>query len=350
MSQAVLVRSPNWVGDAVMSLPFFASLRAALPDASIICLCRPLLTSLYETVPAIDRVLSLDESKGRSGFGSVRLNAARLRAEQFGLAFSLPASFGSALMLWLARIPRRVGYAAEARALLLTDTLPYGRNGRRPHRAEGYLALLSLALPDAPISRDLVFEPGDTASQQVDAIWLDSSSARQELIIAMAPGAAQPNKMWATKRFSQLAGRWIDQVNGRVVFVGAQQDRERAEQVAAVMRAESVTNLAGAGDLPFAAEIIRRADVFVGNDSGLVHLAAAVGTPTVVISGPGDPSEVSPFSPVAVTVKRPLFCSPCYKNTCWRKDKPLECLTDIEVDEVWQRVRELISPIQSSAS
>jgi heptosyltransferase-2 len=338
MSDRVLVRAPNWVGDAIMALPFFVSLRTTLRDAEITCLCRSSLSALFESVPAIDRVLCLDESRGRSGFASIRLNAARLREEQFDIAFSLPSSFGATLMLWLARIPRRFGHAAEARGPLLTDSLPYGPNGKRPHRAEGYLSLLRLAFPGATIVSELTFSPPESARAMVAELWPDSTADKKRRVLALAPGAAQPNKMWASERFAHLAQRWLEDTEGTVVLVGGPVERERSQQIAEAVGSDRIIDLTGAGDLAVAAEIIRRADVFVGNDSGLAHLSATVGTRTVVISGPGDPTEVAPFSPLAVTVKRPLFCSPCYKNVCWRKDKPLECLTEISVDEVWQHV------------
>jgi heptosyltransferase-2 len=319
-----------------MSLPFFASLRATLPEATLVCSCRPSLTSLFESVSDVDRVLPLDESRGRSGLAAARLNAACLREENADCAFSLPSSFGSALMLWLARIPKRIGHAAEGRGMLLTHSLPYGKNGDRPHRTEGYLSLLELAFPNATITRELKFQPNAAAVDAVHALWSDVN--RSGPILALGPGAAQPNKMWVPERFAAVAKRWIDEIGGSVIFVGSAAERERTEEIKENLDSERVSDYAGAGNIAVAGEIIRRADVFVGNDSGLVHLAAAAGTKTVAISGPGDPAEVSPFSPLAVTVKHPLFCSPCYKNVCWRKDKPLECLTAVQVDHVWEQV------------
>ena len=103
------------------------------------------------------------------------------------------------------------------------------------------------------------------------------------------------------------------------------------------------TWVAGAGPLLFTAEIIRRSAVFIGNDSGLAHVAAAVGTPTVVLSGPGDPTEVAPYTDKAVTIAKTIFCKPCYKNYCWRKDRPLECLELIEVDEAYAAAKAALS-------
>ncbi len=339
MPDRCVVRAPNWVGDAVMALPFFISLRQNIgPDAHIACLCRPPLASLYRQVPEISEVIELDESLGVHGWCSIRYNGRRLRDRQFDAAFCLPTSFGSALMFWLARISARYGHAADARRFLLTRSLPYDPDGRRPHRAEGYLSLLSLRWPNPVLSRQLRFEPGTEASSQVDALMAGTRANGSIPLLAIAPGAAQPNKMWMLPNFAAVASRWIDELHGHVVLVGADADKERCDELAAIAAPRNIRNLAGAGDLPVAAEIIRRAQVFVGNDSGLAHLAAAVGTRVVVISGPGDPTEVAPFSSHAVTVRHPVFCSPCFKNYCWRKDKPLECLTEISAEDVWTHV------------
>jgi len=334
-----LVRAPNWVGDAVMSLPFFASLRLnAGSGAEVVCLCRAALAPLFRDVPQINGVVELDETEGRHGWRFIRRNSRRLREQGFSTAFCLPTSFGSALMLRFARIPRRLGHAAECRRLLLTRSIPYGPNGRREHRAEGYLSLLRLQWSNPTRARELSFIPGSTARAQVDVVLGEKQGRPAPPVLAIAPGAGQPNKMWMTAHFAAIAARWIDEFHGSVLLVGSDSDRTRCDEVAYMAARERIRNLAGLCDIAAAGEIIRRTDVFLGNDSGLAHLAAAVGTRCVVISGPGDPTEVAPFSPLAVTVRHPVFCSPCYKNHCWRKDKPLECLTQIGVDEVWRHI------------
>jgi lipopolysaccharide heptosyltransferase II len=319
-----------------MSLPFFASLKKNAPDATIVCLTRQHLVPLFACAEGVDRVLPLDETAGRSGWRSQWRNATILRREKFDLGFCLPPSFGSALMLWLARIPRRVGHAADGRRFLLTDSLPYGRNGSRPHRTDGYQALLDLVWPNPVRERDLRYVPGEAAQHAVDGLWERSGLDQAARILAIGPGAAQPNKLWPSERFAEVARRWIATPGGTVIIVGAAGEQTICAAVAQAARERNVFNFNGAGDLTIAAEIIRRAHLFVGNDSGLSHLAAAVGTPTVVISGPGDPGEVAPYSPYALTVKKPLFCSPCYRNVCWRRDKPLECQDLVNVDDVWE--------------
>lgn len=335
----IIVRTPNWVGDAVMALPFLASLRLNAPNADIAVLTRPFLAEFYSQVNACSRVIALDESRGRHGLASVWRNAMKVRSEPFDLGFTLPPSFGAALMLRLAGVTKRVGHSSDRRGWLLTDKVPFLPNGKRPHRARSYLSLLNLAFPDARLDTNLRYDPGVTARASVDSIFLRHGISGS--ILAIGPGAAQPNKIWGSDRFAAIGRRWIEDYSGSVLIVGGSSDAAIAATVASSIGSQKVVNLCGAGSLPVAAEIIRRATVFVGNDSGLSHLASAVHTPVVVISGPGDPSEVAPFGKQTMTVKKSLHCSPCYSNTCHRTDHPLECQDLVTAEEVWDSVHRL---------
>jgi len=337
----IIVRTPNWVGDAVMALPFLSSLRLNAPDSEITLITRPFLADFYAQVSTCNRVIALDESHGRHGHRSVWRNGMLLRPERYDLAFCLPPSFGAALMMRLAGIRRRVGHSSDRRGWLLTDTIPYLPNGQRPHRALGYIELLNLVFPDSRVDTELHYDCGSSAKATVDSIFSKQGIEDSERILALAPGAAQPNKLWRTDRFATIGRRWLEQQSARVVIVGGEADRVVAEAVATAIGSDRVVNLCGVGSLPVAGETIRRAAIFVGNDSGLSHLASAVGTPVVVISGPGDPSEVAPFGKGALTVKKALYCSPCYSNTCYRTDHPLECQDLVTVDEVWDSVHRL---------
>lgn len=346
----IVVRTPNWVGDAVMALPFLSSLRLNAPNSEICVVTPPFLTEFFSQVRPCDRVLALDESQGRHGLLAVWRNSSVLRPLEFDLGFCLPPSFGTALMMRLAGVKRRVGHSADRRGLLLTDKSPYLPDGQRPHRALGYLSLLNLIWQDAKIDRNLHYEPGIAARSAVDDLFREKGVLGSDRILALSPGAAQPNKLWRTESFAEVGRRWLDVKGGTVLLVGGVADKAVADAVSAGVRSDRVVNLCGAGSLPLAGEISKRADVFVGNDSGLSHLAAAVGTPVVTISGPGDPSEVEPFAQNVVTVKKSLFCSPCYSNTCYRKDHPLECQDLVSVDDVWEALHALPQRTRSSRS
>jgi len=332
-TDSIIVRAPNWVGDAVMATPFFASLRKTFPASTITCLCRTLVADIFRHSPNIDRVIELDESRGRSGWPTIRLNAGGLRHERFDLAISLPNSLSAAMIFWLARIPQRFGYRGDWRRLLLTGSLPFPEKGKRPHRAECYLALLKLTTITPVFDRTLSLTIPDKIATEVAGVMAERGVDPSSPYVAMAPGAAQPNKMWLPERFAELARRLTD--GGMpVVLVGGPAERKLAEQIIASSGKSTIINLAGTGSLLHTAEITRRAAVFVGNDSGLAHVAAAVGTRSVILSGPGDQIEVAPYSDKAITIAKEVFCKPCYKNYCWRKDKPLECLELIGIDEV----------------
>lgn len=333
----IIVRTPNWVGDAVMSLPFIASLRLNAPDSDITLLTRSSLVEFFTQVQSANRVIPLNESSGQHGFRTVWRNAAALRVNSYTLGFCLPPSFGSALMFRLAGVKRRVGHAADRRGWLLSDRVPYLPNGKRPHRAEGYLQLLGRVWDSPRIDRALRYNPGNAARSNAGTLLHKTGIPENPLMLAIAPGAAQPNKMWAPDRFSDVCNRWLEQSGAIAVVVGGPNDREIAGRIR-VTKPDRLFNLCAAGSLPEVAAILERAKVFVGNDSGLSHLAAAAGARAVVISGPGDPSEVAPFVANARTVKKSLFCSPCYSNTCFRKDHPLECQELVSVDDVWEAV------------
>ena len=389
---SIAVRAPNWVGDAVMAGPFFSSLRRALPDAQITCLCRPLVTDLFRHNSDIDLILELDETYGRSGWKMIQMNAARVKGHAFDLAISLPNSLSSALMFFLARIRERVGYRGDWRRMLLTRSMTFPKKGHRPHRVESYLRLLELIVRPV-VDRKLRLVIDDQSATAVDEKLRALNLLPPTRYVAIAPGAAQPNKMWMPDRFAALAQRLVKDGLG-VVLVGGPSERELCELVAGIparrvaghsaggapdlcgpdlgqgfkedtglsgtdsvtgvtgttdrdhrrpILSDHIINLAGAGPLLFTAEIIRRSAVFIGNDSGLAHVAAAVGTPTVVLSGPGDPTEVAPYTDKAVTIAKTIFCKPCYKNYCWRKDRPLECLELIEVDEAYSAAKAALS-------
>ena len=376
--ERILVRAPNWVGDAVMATPFFGSLRRTFPEAAITCLCRPLVADIFRYNPDINHVRELDETFGRSGWKAIRANAARLKGEPFDLAISLPNSLSSALIFFFARIPERVGYRGDWRRIMLTRSMTFPKKGDRPHRVESYLRLLDLVAEPVHDRKLRLVIDGQSATA-VDETLRALNLLPPTRFVALAPGAAQPNKMWMPDRFAALAQRLLNDGLG-VVLVGGPNERELCERVAGIPKASCgasdscgpdlgqgfkentgqsdtasmtkvmeapnsdhalpthsnrIVNLAGAGPLLFTAEIIRRSAAFIGNDSGLAHVAAAVGTPVVVLSGPGDPTEVVPYSERAVTIAKTLFCKPCYRNYCWRKDKPLECLELIEVEEVY---------------
>ncbi len=329
--ERIVVRAPNWVGDAVMATPFFSSLKKTFPHGTITCLCRPVVSDIFRHRSDTAAVTVLDESRGRSGWASVRRNASLLRDDRFDLAISLPNSLSAALIFFLAGVPERVGYRGDWRRVLLTKSYPFPPKSKRQHRADSYLELLKLVSPSPSLTKELSLTvPADIETET--AAVLDERSIPRPFM-TIAPGAAQPNKMWMPDRFIALISR-LNQEDLACVVVGGPHEADLCAHIATESDLPVSHNLAGTGSLLHTAAIIRESTVFVGNDSGLAHVAAAVKTPVVVLSGPGDPREVAPYTETAMTIAKSLFCKPCYKNECWRKDAPLECLQKITVEDV----------------
>jgi heptosyltransferase-2 len=332
----ILVRATNWVGDAIMSIPALKALRARWADAEIVVLARPWVGALYQGQGFADRVLAFDsDPRGRVRF-SGRPAASSLSEERFDVALLFPNSFASAWLSWRAGIPERIGYARDGRSMLLTKAIPVPRAGELPaHESYYYLELLrraewikSLNTADVTEIR-LRIEPGAIASAQSK---LSAAGARfGKPWLAFAPGAAYGSaKCWPADRFSELADRLIAEFDVDVILFGTASERDIAERIAARMRHRPV-NLAGQtpiGELP---ALFAACRLFIGNDSGAMHVAAASGLPVVAIFGSTDPEGTAPVTPRRTIVRRPVSCSPCFLRQC-----PVDhrCMTRVEVDAV----------------
>jgi len=338
MPQSILVRAPNWLGDTVMALPFLASLKATAPESRVTCLCRPDLAPLLSRAVGVDGVLPLDETYGTRGWKSLQRNAKRLRAHRFHLGFCLPPSFGSAFMLWRAGVKRRIGYASDHRRLFLTESRPYLPNGRRAHRVEGYLALLECVWRNPTQISQVTIDPGDESRRDAVSLLQQFGVPTGPAILAIGPGSAQPSRIWFTERYRAIASRWLDSRAGVVIALGSHSEQDLCARALSGLDTSRAFTLAGRASILQTTAILELARVYLGNDSGLAHLAAAVGAPTVVISGPGDPNEVEPRGRTVLSVKEEVFCAPCYRGYCWRTDHPLECLDKVTTEEVWHQI------------
>jgi heptosyltransferase-2 len=308
----IVIRATNWLGDAVMSLPAIRAVRNALPRAHLAVLARPWVADLYSRESAIDQLIVYP---GRQ-WSFIR----QLRAERFDCAILLQNAFEAALVVRLAGIPRRIGYARDARGWLLTDAIPVSLPGEIPrHERFYYLELLRRAgiierLPDA------------------DAIQLTGWGVGAGDSIGVSPGAAYGNaKRWLPERFAEAALR----LGGPVAVFGSAGERPLCEIVAELIRkgGGTVHNFAGETSL---AQFIERAAacrLFLTNDSGAMHIASALGVPTVTVFGSTDHTTTGPTGRSARVVREPVDCSPCLLREC-----PIDhrCMTRVTVEQVVQ--------------
>jgi len=317
----ILIRATNWVGDAVMCVPALSAIRERFPRAHIAILAKPWVADLYRRESFADEVILCNPVS--------RWKMAReLRAGRFDCAILLQNAFEAALIAWLARIPNRIGYNRDGRGLLLTQAVPVPKRGEIPrHQRFYYLELLRRAglvdrLPESPAIR-LAPIPSR-----------DRKGAIVKRIIGISPGAAYGTaKQWLPERFAEAAGKLATTHNASIALFGSQSERPLCADIAAMLTGHTVTNHAGETTLAQFIELAGQCELFLTNDSGAMHIASALGVPTVAIFGATDDIATGPTGAHARVVRQPVECSPCLLREC-----PIDhrCMTRVNADRVVQ--------------
>ena len=329
MSAALAVRLPNWLGDTVMAVPALRALRRAHPEARML-LAGPWATALGGQDLA-DTLVTYPRAWSR------RLPAAdAVRRFAPDTALLMPNSFESALAAWYWGAGRRIGFASGGRGLMLTDEVPMPEPRR--HQIDEYL-LLAERCAGVPDGREPRLEPppADGAERREARALLASVGATGRPAIGVHLGAAYgPSKTWPPERVADLC-RLLDADGARAVLLGAAEDAAIAGAVAAVAPAAV---LAGRDRPALIPALLSELHALVCGDTGIAHLAAALGTPAVVLFGPTDPALSAPRGPVRV-LTHPVPCAPCFYRVC-PIDHP--CLRDLDAARVRDALRALREP------
>jgi heptosyltransferase II len=336
----IVIFAPNWLGDAVMALPAIADIRRELPQAIIAVAAKPSIASLFEMVTGVDEIVAIENGLPKDGSdGSAKYEAAIL----------LPNSFRSALVARQAGIAERWGYRADWRGLLLTRAI--ARPSGPIHQIDYYQRLTSaLGFPSGPNAPRLDAPPSARAAGTCAlerAGW-----DRQEPFVVLAPGAAYGGaKRWPADRFAALA-RQFHELGFRAVLIGSSADVPTGRTLESALDSKvAVLNLIGRTNLPALAGVLSMARALVSNDSGALHLGAALGLPVTAIFGPTDERRTGPrgmpieeFSsqssgpPVTLTTR--VWCRPCMLREC-----PIDhrCMRRISVDAVLEATKRMLS-------
>ena len=319
----ILVRAPNWVGDAVISLPVLSGLIRLFPEAGITVMAASRVAPLFHGQPGVKTVIDYPTGKEKWGLlWSLR--------KTFDLALALPNSFEAALGLWVTGVPYRLGYAANGRTPFLTMALKGRRRLRGLHQVYYYLGLLQALAPVKDFSPPrLCLAEGEMAEGR--SLLAAHGGNPGGPWVGLAPGAAYgPAKRWPPERFAAVADLLAQESGVQVVLLGGPEDRESAAEVQQHSRAR-LLNLAGETSLRQALMVLSQLKVLITNDSGLMHAGAALEVPVVAIFGSTDPVATGPFTSRATVIHHPLPCSPCLERTC---SLGYPCLMEITVAEV----------------
>jgi heptosyltransferase-2 len=332
----VLVFAPNWLGDAVMALPTVADVRRNAGAGRVVIAARPGVAGLFRAVSGVDDVVTLS---GRGGLARLRSVGADVRAvQQSGadLAVLLPNSLQTAVVAYRAGIPERWGYRRDLRGWLLTRAVPRPRG--TVHQVDYYRHLVAaLGIENGPRTPHLGAPPGAVeAGRQALA---DSGWTPGTPLVGIAPGAAYGGaKRWLPDRFARVVHGLARSHGTTSVLVGSDADGPAAwaierelDKIAGAGGRRGTINLVGRTDLPQLIGVLAHCAALVSNDSGAMHLAAALGVPVVALFGPTDDRATAPVAPRAAVLISPAWCRPCMLREC-----PLDhrCMTGIGVDTV----------------
>ena len=335
--EKLLVRAVNWVGDAVMTTPALAVIRERFPAAEIVLLANPLVSQLFMPHPAVDRVITFDRNGRHRGVrGRLRL-AREIRRECFDCAIILPNSFDSALIPWLAGIPRRIGKRSDGRSLLLTDGFTPAREMTAGHEVEYYLHLLrSFGISGRVWPPHLIV----TEAEQAEATerLAQAGISADDILLGINPGAAFGSaKRWYPERFAGVAERLSAEWGARIIIFGGPGETDIAAEISTGLQGRCL-NLAGKTSVRQLMALIRRCNFFITNDSGPMHVAAAFDVPLVAIFGSTDHIGTAPCSDRAVVVRKEIDCAPCKLRECPTDHR---CMTAVTVDDVVSAAQKL---------
>ncbi|VAX17537.1 ADP-heptose--lipooligosaccharide heptosyltransferase II [hydrothermal vent metagenome] len=310
--QKILVRMPNWLGDAVMALPVILGLKELFPTATIDIAIKNNFAGLIGLLPLASDVIALPDK-------NLRLT----RSGRYHTALILPNSFRAAWDIWRAGIPERIGFAGDMRSFLLTRPLPRPAK-HSMSQAEYFKTLALAAFPGFQAGGLKLLAPGLAINSAMKLLPKENTP-----LIGIGFGASfGAAKMWPAERFALLIDR-LDEL-GSVVLLGAESDRGVEQKVLGLSKSNPLS-LVGATDIQTLAGVFSRLSLYITNDTGPMHLAAAIGTPVIALFGPTSPAETKPLDKNAEVIYHGADCAPCWKRSC-----PLDhrCMTAITVDEV----------------
>lgn len=335
----ILVRETNWIGDVILTFPALTTIRKNFPMSYITVLSRPWVAPLLENNPDVDEVIIYDYNGIHNGIlGKIRL-AKTLKKRGFDLALLLQNAFDAALITLLARIPIRVGYNTDARGALLTNKVILDETVFGKHQVYYYLEMLN-ALGMDIIDENPVIKVSNKAKKSAIEILDSLNIQNNDFLIGINPGAYFGSaKRWLPERYALLSDMVYKDLGGKILIFGSKGEKVISEMILSVANSD-IIDLTGKTSLLETTALIEKCSLFITNDSGLMHLAAALKVPLISIFGSTDPITTSPLGTSSIIIRKEVPCSPCLKRECPTDHK---CMKLIEVDEVYQHVKKALT-------
>ncbi|MBK5281147.1 MAG: lipopolysaccharide heptosyltransferase II [Nitrospiraceae bacterium] len=336
--KSILVRGPNWLGDAVMCEPALRGLRRLFPDAQIALLVKPAVADLFVGHPALTRVLTYDTKGRHAGLSGKWALAGQLRRQGFDLAVLFQNAFEAAFLTFLAGVPRRYGYATDGRSLLLSDPVAALDGRTLVHQVRYYWDLLKpLGLMGDPSAPELVVFPEE--ERAMAGRFTQGGLTASDVVVGINPGSTYGGaKRWLPERFAEVTEQLCRTIRESreqqvsVVIFGANGEERLGQEIAARLSSRSLV-LSGTTTIRELMAAVKRCAMLLTNDTGPMHIASAFQVPVVAIFGPTDWRTTAPFGSAHAIVREPVDCAPCLLREC-----PIDhrCMTRVTVEQVYE--------------
>jgi lipopolysaccharide heptosyltransferase II len=328
-----MIRSTNWIGDAVMTTPAMGVLRHYFPAAEIVVVANPLVAQLFTHHPYCDRVLVYDKKEKHQGVCGLFGFVGELRRERFDLGILLQNAVEAALLAVLGGIPRRAGYRTDGRGLLLSHGVPIGAGEKRLHHTAYYVRMLERIGVTGEAGR-LLLQCSDEEKAKARSLL------GAEAWVAINPGAAYGSaKRWVPERFAEVGDRLAETFGVKILLTGGPGEMAIGRDIEQAMNCRPL-NMIGKTGVRDLMALLSGCRLMITNDSGPMHVAAAFGVPLVAVFGPTDHTTTSPLSDSARIVRKEIDCAPCLLRQCPTDHR---CMEAIGVEDVVAVARELLS-------
>jgi lipopolysaccharide heptosyltransferase II len=327
----ILLIKPSSLGDIVHAMPTLAALRARFPQAEVTWLVKRQWAPLMEVISGVDHVCALGP-----GLGGWVSRIPQLRATPFDLVIDLQGLFRSGAMAWSSGCGRRIGFAKGREGSPLFYTQPVEVPDTPMHAVDRYLLLAEAIGAERPAPPRFEFVDRPQDREAVETILTRSGILASSPWIAINASARWETKRWPPQHFAEAADRLSRELGCPVVFIGGAAEQPETQAVMALMRTKAV-DLTGQTPVVLLPSLLGQAVALITNDSGPMHIAAAVGTPVVALFGPTDPRKTGPYGTGHLVLSHPVECRPCFRRDCARSVR-LECLLEVHPDQVVEAV------------
>jgi len=335
----ILIRMPNWLGDLVMATPVLNDIRQHWPEATITAMCQSNVASLLTNDPNVNEIYSYRRPNQWVHRTQHLEIIDYLRHGEYDLGLLLTNSFSSAWWFWRGNVRNRIGYAANLRKFLLNKALHVPQAIELQHLVKTYKMLLEpmgIPISDTQPTLYVSQEEQQSAKELLKTLGINTD---KQVLIGINPGAAYGSaKCWLPERFKAVTHRLLQHPDYTVIYFGDQAGAPLVHEICREMP-DRVVNLAGKTNLRELLSLIQACTVFLTNDSGPMHIAAALKTPLVALFGSTSDIKTGPSYGISKVIHKHVECSPCYKRVC-----PIDfrCMKRIEADEVYEELQNFI--------